>query len=103
MVGGISLKKAIEIVGHENGTNTKTLIRALRKVGVRVPHGRLTRFNYKRGLPRRCVMRVWLEQPGRMWSHWILRWDGKFYDPSAVGWIYLLNRNPRLTSYLELR
>jgi hypothetical protein len=101
MVGGISLKKAIEIVGHERGTYPKQLAKALRRVGARVPRNRLVRFSGG-PLPRRCVMKVWLEDTKERWSHWVLVWDGRVYDPSDRGQAYWLNRNPRVTSYLEI-
>jgi hypothetical protein len=101
MVGGITLEKAIEIIGHDRGTCTKEVARALRKVGARVPRNRLVRFSCG-PLPRRCVMKVWFEDTKERWSHWILHWDGFDYDPSNSGRACWINRNPRLTSYLEI-
>ncbi|SRR5260370_23708 len=102
MVGGISLKKAVELIGHEKETGPKEIAMALRKLGVRVPRNRLVRFSKKRPLPRRCVLKVVLLEGHDTWSHWILRWDGRDYDPGGRARAYWLNRNPRVTSHLEI-
>lgn len=101
MAAGVTLKKAIEVVGHERGTYPKELARALRRFGIKVPRNRLVRF---RGgsLPRRCAIKVHLEDAKGQWTHWMLVWDGSIYDPGDHGKAYWLNRNPRVTSYLEI-
>ncbi len=101
MAAGISLEKAIQIVGHERGTRGVHLVRALRKAGVKVSD-RLSPFVRTGRVPPRCVMRVRLENEERVWSHWILRWDDRDYDPSDRGRAYWLGLKPRLVSYLKI-
>jgi hypothetical protein len=102
MAAGVSLKRVIEVVGHERATRTKELVKALREFGVAVRSDRRVRFTDAAALPRRCVLYLKLQGKTRAWGHYVLRWDGRDYDPGNRGLIYWANRDPRLTSYLEI-
>ena len=104
MAGGKSLKQAVEIIGHSNGTTTKEVRDALRGLGI-MTDDRLHPLGKTRGvLPKRglvCIFRGGNIREGRKdKGHWMLAWDGEIYDPAGVwpeGY-----QNWRITSYLEI-
>jgi hypothetical protein len=102
MATGASLVTAINRIGHQRGTKTKELARALRQSGFKVRRNTLTRFNANRPTPERCVLKILLENSERIWGHWVLRWDGRDYDPADRGTIYWTGMKPRITGYLEI-
>jgi hypothetical protein len=105
MVAGISLKQAVEVIGHESSTTTRELVKALRERGVDCDN-RLRRVGrIKPVLPKRAIIVIHrpkeLQNGRREKWHWMLTWDGVIMDPG--------NRWPegypnwRITSYLEIR
>ena len=105
MAASVSLKRAIEAVGHERGTNTRDVVAAFAALGIGCS-SRLVRISRKRPtLPARAIVvihrpAVEYERRNPHW-HWMLTWDGKIYDPGGrwpegyVQW--------KMTSYLEIR
>lgn len=103
MAAGVSLKRAIEAVGHERGTYTCDVVRALWALGVQCDD-RCTRISRKRpNLPKRGLVAIHRPKEDgkrRERFHWMLTWDGRMYDPGGAwpdgfaGW--------RITSYLTI-
>jgi hypothetical protein len=89
-----SLAEACKLVGHRHGTQTRELIKALRKNGVAVAD-RLesARFNE---LPPRAILKATKSAGAKNW-HWLLYWDGQIHDP------YRKPRGPHcITAFLRL-
>ena len=105
MAASVSLKRAVEAVGHSHATPTRDLIPALRKLGVDCAD-KLLRISRRRpNLPPRAIVAIHRpavagERRKAGW-HWLLTWDGKIFDPAGrypEGF-----ENWRMTSYLELK
>ena len=97
MAAGVSVRRAREIIGHDGGTETREVVRALRSLGVSCAD-RLVRISRNRpNLPTRAI--VTIQEQGKR-AHWMLTWDGTMYDPGQrwpegyPGW--------RITSFLEI-
>jgi hypothetical protein len=104
MVLGISIGEARRQVGKWGRTRAKDLAAALAKNGcgtrivpslrgkARVPRDEIMSDR----LPDRCILRV--KRVGARFSHCVLRWDGRIYDPwpggakwtHAVGFVEIL-------------
>lgn len=99
MAAGVSLDRAVEVVGHarSRGTYTREIRDALRVLGVGCAD-RCRRVNRDLcNLPRRGI--VTIHTKGRRLGHWMLLWDGEMFDPE--------NRYPdfegwKITSFLEI-
>lgn len=103
MAAGVSLDRAIEVVGHgkERGTYTYEVVAAFKTLGVPCA-SRLKRLGKNQVLPKRALVSIHRpegsKRPAK--SHWMLTWDGQMYDPGGrwpegyTGW--------RITSYLEI-
>lgn len=98
MAAGVSLDRAIKVVGHEGGTTTAEVREALRDLGVGCAD-KLRRISRQRPHPpKRAVLAV---KGIRNWRwHWVLTWDGEIYDPAG----YNLSdyKHWKITSYLEI-
>ena len=97
MLTGISLERAVELVGKKKGTKTKDLVAAARKLGLDCPDrlkvlGRKTLAELERAL-------VKVKVPGQSNWHWIAVIDGKVFDPAPAFPFPLWGR---ATSYLPL-
>lgn len=107
MAAGVSLKRAIEAVGHEKkrGTYTREVIAALRSLDIQCADACRKVSRKRPVLPRRGL--VVIHRPkleGRRRSnqwHWLLTWDGKIYDPSGWEWPDGY-KDWKITSYLEI-
>lgn len=96
MVAGVSLLDAIRVVGHEHATRTKEIVAALRKFGFDCDN-RLKRITSKSSLPERCILNVvWRKDNGGYHRHWIVSWDGDFFNPDP-------GDGYRMTSFLEIK
>ncbi len=104
MAAGVSLKSAIEAVGHKHSTSTADIAKALRFFGLTCPD-RLVRISRKRPLstPRAMLVihRPAVQHEGRnsKW-HWMLTWDGKVMDPGGR-WPESYDKW-KVTSFLEI-
>ena len=104
MAAGVSLDRAIEVVGHAKarGTYTHEVVKALRQLVVPCADRLRPTGRVKTVLPKRGLISIHRpegsKRPARF--HWMLTWDGKMYDPGGrwptgyPGW--------RITSYLEI-
>lgn len=102
MAAGVSLPKAIEAVGHDRGTTTREIVRALRTFGVPCAD-RLRRLSRVRpALPKRAIVAIYRpsEEHRSERAHWMLHWDGEMFDPGD-SWPDRYH-NWRITSYLEI-
>lgn len=103
MVAGVSLKQSIATFGKRGKTKTRDLVRALAALKVQCGN-HLTRISKNIHPPASCIMNMrWKDSQGRSHGHWIVRHQGKYYDP-AYG--IICSEYPRewgrLTSYLEI-
>lgn len=103
MAAGVSLTRAIDLIGHERGTKTSEIVIALRLLGVPCD-SKLKRVCRKRPhLPKRAVVaihRPYVEGKHRGRWHWMLTWDGTIYDPGN-SWPDSY-RDWKITSALEI-
>ncbi len=99
MAAGVSLDRAIKMVGHSKGGGTHTweIVKALRKLGLRCSD-RCRRISRNRPeYPPKAILVV--RKNGRGLYHWVYCEDGVVYDPEEKwprydGW--------RVTSFLEV-
>lgn len=105
MIAGVSLKRAIEAVGHEHGTNTGEVVSALRTLGI-CCNDKLVRLSRRRpNIPQKAIVHICrsgvVTERRRPQSHWMVSLDGKILDPGG--------RYPhgfehwKITSYLEIQ
>lgn len=104
MAAGVSLDRAIEVVGHSKnaGTTTKEIVTALRALGVPCADKLRVVSRALPVLPKRALLYIGRTQGNKRSevSHWMLTWDGTVYDPGG--------RRPdgypgcKITSYLSL-
>ena len=95
-ISGVSLDRAIEVIGHRKGTNTKELIAAFSVLGVKAAP-RLKRISKKMPiLPKTCVLSMYSKS--RDLGHWGAIIDGEFYE---AGFVDRLG-DFEITSYLEI-
>jgi len=91
----------IELVGHDKGTKTKEIVRALDNLGIN-NSGRLIRVKKKRPLPTIAILKVVYRKikncSGFDW-HWILKYGDRFYDPDSQGQL----STTRHVSYIEIK
>ena len=102
MAAGVSLDRAIEVVGHkkERGTHTREVIAGLRALGIECA-GRCRPVSRKRPVwPACCILVVQRADTNPNRWHWMLSWDGKIYDPAGV-WPDMSDW--RITSFLEIK
>lgn len=98
MAAKVSLKDAVEAVGHDKkrGTHTHEIVAALRRLGVGCADKLRRVSRSKPILPKRAI--VVITNGNTKW-HWMLVWDGSVHDPESrwpdyCGW--------RISSYLEI-
>jgi hypothetical protein len=102
MIAEVSLVQACAAVGHSHSTRTREIVRALRTFSIDCADrlqriSKQTRYPARDPLPKRCLVNVVWDKPnGGYHRHWIVRWDGQFYN-SDPGDGY------RMTSFLEIR
>ena len=107
MVRGITLEKAVEMMGHRRGTRTRELVAAL---GSQALYRRLTVIGRRPLLdvPDPCVLKVRWSEKSR--SHFVLRVGYVIHDPEFphgfdllqwTGWVSQMRG--RITSYLPVR
>ena len=100
MIAGVTLEKSIAVFGKRGETETREVIAALRKLGIKCG-GKLQRM--KKGVtPTPCCIMVlhYDGVPIRHW-HWIVYYGGLYYDPAeSIGIAY--KAGVRITSYLSV-
>lgn len=96
MLAGVTVENVISIMQNDIGCGVGEIKRALDHYGIR--HAKtMTKADNTVDLPKACSLKVLL--PG--YGHWILYYDGRFYDPE-FGETDVLYRKARIQSYLEV-
>lgn len=96
MIAGVPVEEVIRVMNHDQGTGKKDIERALDHFGIRQAKT-MTRADNSTPLPPVCILKVLLPR----YSHWILYYHGKYYDPE-FGLTDELYSKARIQSYLEL-
>ncbi|MCK4760206.1 MAG: hypothetical protein KAT69_09150 [Candidatus Aminicenantes bacterium] len=106
MLGNISIKEAIKIMGTGGLTKTKHLLDALENLGLKVGSDKLLRISEGWIKPEICVLHIGF---GNHWKkHWTL-WNGYedcFYDPAIEAKIiepFYEDGGAKKLSYLEIK
>ena len=106
MLGNISIKEAIKIMGTRGCTRTKHILQALEKIGLKTGSDRLLRIPKNWSKPMLCIVHIGF---GNHWKkHWTL-WNGyedRFYDPAIEVKIiepFYEDGGARKLSYLEVK
>lgn len=96
MLANVTVEEVISVMQNDKGTGKKDIEKALNHYGI--PQAKtMTKVDNSSVLPRVCILKVLL--PG--YSHWILYYDGKYYD-SEFGLMEELYPKARIQSYLEI-
>ena len=96
MLAGVSVEEVISVMKNDKGTGKRDIARALNHYGISQAKA-MTKADNASVLPQVCILKVLL--PG--YSHWILYYDGKYYDPE-FGLMEELYQKARIQSYLEI-
>lgn len=96
MLAGVSVDEVIEVMQNDKGTGKKDIERALNHYGIGQAKT-MTKADNNSVLPKVCILKVLLPKYG----HWILYYDGKYYDPE-FGLMDKLYEKARIQFYLEI-
>ena len=96
MLAGVSTEEVVFVMKNDKGTGKKDIEKALNYYGIRQAKT-MTKADSSSVLPKACILKVLL--PG--YSHWVLYYDGKYYDPE-FGVMEELYPKARIQSYLEI-
>lgn len=96
MLADVSVDEVIEVMQNDKGTGKKEIERALNHYGIRQAKT-MTKADNNSVFPKVCILKVLLPKYG----HWILYYDGKYYDPE-FGLTDKLYEKARIQSYLEI-
>ena len=78
MFAGVSVDEAIRVCGTRGGTHSRHLRRGLRALGIACAD-RAVRPQHFDGLCLAAVVK--LRRAGSRWGHYIVWWNGLYYDP----------------------
>ena len=96
MLAGVPVEDVVAVMQNDKGTGKKDIARALDHYGIRQAKT-MTKADNATALPRACILKVLLPRYG----HWILYYDGQYYDPE-FGLTETLYPKARIQSYLEI-
>ncbi|MCH5287197.1 MAG: hypothetical protein J1E43_07225 [Christensenellaceae bacterium] len=96
MLAGVTVDEVVSVMQNDKGTGKKDIERALNHFGIRQAKT-MTKADNASALPRACILKVLLPRYG----HWVLYYDGKYYDPE-FGLSEELYPKARVQSYLEI-
>ena len=96
MLAGVTVQEVVAVMNNDKGTGKKDIARALSHYGIKQAKT-MTKADNTSPLPKVCILKVLL--PG--YGHWILYYDGKYYDPE-FGLMDALYQKARIQSYLEI-
>ena len=94
MIAGVSVEDVIRIM--DKATGKKDIERALAHYGIRQAKS-MAKADNSTPLPPVCILKVLLPR----YSHWVLYYHGKYYDPE-FGLMDRLYSKARIQSCLEL-
>lgn len=96
MLADVTVEEVVSVMKNEKCTGKKDIEAALHHYGIRQAKT-MTKANNASVLPKVCILKVLLPQ----YAHWILYYDGKYYDPE-FGLTDSLYKKARIQSYLEI-
>lgn len=96
MLADVTVEEVVSVMKNDKGTGKKDIEKALNYYGISQAKT-MTKADNTSVLPRVCILKVLLPQYG----HWILYYDGKYYDPE-FGVTEELYQKARIQSYLEI-
>ncbi len=96
MLADVTVEEVVSVMKNEKGTGKKDIEKALNYYGISQAKT-MTKADNTSVLPKVCILKVLLPKYG----HWILYYDGKYYDPE-FGVMEELNQKARIQSYLEI-
>ena len=96
MIAGVSVEDVIRVMNNDKSTGKKDIERALDHYGIRQAKT-MTKADNGTPLPSACILKVLVSG----YSHWILYYHGKYYDPE-FGLMDELYSRAKIQSYLEL-
>ena len=96
MLADVTIEEVVSVMQTDKGTGKKDIEKALSFYGISQAKT-MTKADNSSVLPKVCILKVLL--PG--YSHWILYYDGKYYDPE-FGLMEELYHKARIQSYLEI-
>ncbi len=96
MLAGVTVEEVVSVMKNDKGTGKKDIEKALNYYGISQAKT-MTRADNTSILPKVCILKVLLPKYG----HWILYYDGKYYDPE-FGLMDELYQKARIQSYLEI-
>lgn len=96
MIADVPVDDVIRVMNNDKGTGKKDIERALIHYGI-AQAKIMTKADNKSILPPVCILKVLLPK----YSHWVLYYHGKYYDPE-FGLSDELYSKARIQSYLEL-
>ena len=96
MIANVSVDEVIRVMNNDKATGKKDIEKALKYYGI-LQAKTMTKADNGTVLPQACILKVLLPR----YSHWILYYHGKYYDPE-FGPMDELYRKAKIQSYLEL-
>lgn len=96
MLAGVTVEEVVAVMNNDKGTGKKEIAKALEHYGIRQAKT-MTKADNTSVLPKACILKVLLPRYG----HWVLYYDGKYYDPE-FGLMDTLAPKARVQSYLEV-
>lgn len=96
MLAGVTVEEVVSVMKNDKGTGKKDIEKALNYYGISQAKT-MTKADNTSVLPKVCILKVLLPKYG----HWILYYDGKYYDPE-FGLTETLYHKARIQSYLEI-
>ena len=96
MLANVSIDEVIQVMNNDKSTGKKDIEKALNHYGI-AQAKTMKKADNSTTLPPACILKVLL--PG--YSHWILYYHGKYYDPE-FGLMEELYCKAKIQSYLEL-
>ena len=96
MLAGVTVEEVVAVMNNDKGTGKKEIAKALEHYGIRQAKT-MTKADNTSVLPKACILKVLLPRYG----HWVLYYDGKYYDPE-FGLMDTLAPEARVQSYLEV-
>ncbi len=96
MLAGVTVEDVVAVMKNDKGTGKKDIERALNYYGISQAKTMTKADNFS-ALPKVCILKVLLPK----YSHWVLFYDGKYYDPE-FGLLEELYPKAKIQSYLEI-
>ena len=96
MLAGVTVEEVVSVMKNDKGTGKKDIEKALNYYGISQAKT-MKKADNSSVLPKVCILKVLLPK----YSHWVLYYDGKYYDPE-FGLMEEIYQKARIQSYLEI-